>query len=35
VDGKQARLPEEPGAGIGRSLEYWFYSILPGLESHL
>jgi putative cardiolipin synthase len=35
ADGQPVRLTEEPGAGFARGLEYWFYSILPGLESHL
>jgi putative cardiolipin synthase len=35
VDGKPVRLTEEPSGGAARSLEYWLYSILPGLEDHL
>ena len=35
VDGKEVRLTEEPGAGWARGLEYWFYSILPGIENLL
>jgi len=35
VDGKEVRLTEEPGAGLLRGLEYWFYSILPGIENLL
>ena len=35
VDGKAVRLAEEPGSGVMRGLEYWFYSILPGIENLL
>ncbi len=35
VDGNPVRLTDEPGGGVGRGLEYWFYSILPGLEGYL
>jgi putative cardiolipin synthase len=35
LEGKAVRLTDEPGAGMLRGLEYWFYSILPGVENLL
>lgn len=35
MDDKPVRLTEEPGANLLRGLEYWFYSILPGIEGQL
>jgi hypothetical protein len=35
VGGNTVSLTDEPGRGLGRGIECWFYSILPGLEGYL